>query len=102
MIRVGSCDSEKPVRWLRDFVADYRFCTPRRLQVASAISLSRVSVSLPVILIVAPEPERKEQVSRERRKLEDMGYRVIVIRYDKSLAEQIIAHADVFGRGLNR
>ena len=47
------------------------------------------------------EPARKEQDSRERRKLEDMGYRVIIIRYDKSLAEQIKAHADVFGRGLS-
>jgi very-short-patch-repair endonuclease len=46
------------------------------------------------------EPARKEQDSRERRKLEDMGYRVVVIRYEKPLAEQIKAHADVFGRGL--
>jgi very-short-patch-repair endonuclease len=46
------------------------------------------------------EPARKEQDQRERKKLEDLGYRVIVIRYDKPLAEQINAHADVFGPGL--
>lgn len=46
------------------------------------------------------EPKQKEQDSRERRKLEDMGYRVITIRYDKPPKDQIIAHADVFGRGL--
>ena len=43
---------------------------------------------------------QKEQDSRERRKLEDMGYRVIVIRYDKPLLDQIRTHADIFGRGL--
>jgi very-short-patch-repair endonuclease len=46
------------------------------------------------------EPARIEKDSRERRNLEDMGYRVIVIRYDKSIQDQIRAHADVFGRGL--
>jgi len=46
------------------------------------------------------EPVRKEQDQHERKKLEDLGYRVIVIRYDKPLAEQIDAHADVFGPGL--
>lgn len=46
------------------------------------------------------EPVRKEQDQRERKKLEDLGYRVIVIRHDKPLAEQINAHADVFGPGL--
>jgi superfamily II DNA/RNA helicase/very-short-patch-repair endonuclease len=46
------------------------------------------------------EPKQKEQDSRERRKLEDMGYRVILIRYDKQIRDQISAHADVFGRGL--
>ena len=46
-------------------------------------------------------PARKEQDSRERRKLEDMGYRAVVIRYDKPLGEQIKAHSDVFGRGLS-
>jgi hypothetical protein len=33
-------------------------------------------------------------------KLEDKGYRVIVVRYDKTMREQISTHADVFGRGL--
>jgi len=37
---------------------------------------------------------------RERRKLEDRGYRVVVIRYDASLEEQVKAHGDVFGPGL--
>jgi very-short-patch-repair endonuclease len=46
------------------------------------------------------EPARKEQDQRERKKLEDLGYRVIVIRCDKPLEEQINAHADVFGPGL--
>ena len=47
------------------------------------------------------EPARKENDSRERGNLEDMGYRVIVIRYDKPIQDQIKAHADVFGRGLS-
>lgn len=46
------------------------------------------------------EPARKEQDQRERRKLEDLGHRVIVICHDKTLAQQISAHADVFGPGL--
>ena len=46
------------------------------------------------------EPARKEQDQRERKKLEDLGYRVIVIRYDKPMADQINAYADVFGPGL--
>jgi hypothetical protein len=46
------------------------------------------------------DPKQKEQDSRERRKLEDMGYRVIVIRYDKSIKNQIGAFADIFGRGV--
>ena len=48
------------------------------------------------------EPARKVQDQRERKKLEDLGYRVIVIRYDKPLEEQTIANADVFGPGLSQ
>ena len=33
------------------------------------------------------EPARKEKDSRERGNLEDMGYRVIVIRYDKPIQD---------------
>ena len=47
------------------------------------------------------EQVQKEHDSRERHRLEDMGYRVIVIKYDKTMQEQIKAHADVFGRGLD-
>jgi len=46
------------------------------------------------------EPARQAQDQRERKKLEDLGYRVIVIRYDKPLEEQVRANADVFGPGL--
>ena len=31
--------------------------------------------------------------------LKEKGYRVIVIRYDKDLEEQIKAHPDIFGKG---
>jgi hypothetical protein len=43
------------------------------------------------------EPARKQQDQRERKKLEDLGHRLIVIRHDKPLAEQVNAHADVSG-----
>ncbi len=46
------------------------------------------------------DPARREQDSRERGKLGDLGYRVITIRYDSPLQSQIKTHADIFGRGL--
>lgn len=47
------------------------------------------------------EPGKKEADHRERKKLEDLGYRVIVIRYDVPLPDQITDSADVFGPGIN-
>jgi len=38
----------------------------------------------------------RDQSSREA--LEDRGYRVIAIRFDQSLDEQVARHPDVFGR----
>jgi ATP-dependent helicase YprA (DUF1998 family) len=46
------------------------------------------------------QPERKARDEAERAKLEDLGYRVIVIQYDQALDGQINAHVDVFGPGL--
>jgi hypothetical protein len=46
-------------------------------------------------------PERKEKDTRERAKLEDAGYRVVVIRYDRDIEEQIATNADLFGAGAN-
>jgi hypothetical protein len=45
------------------------------------------------------EPGRKDLDIQERGKLEDLGYRVIIIRYDRDLEEQIRGHVDIFGPG---
>ncbi|MCU1286291.1 MAG: box helicase domain protein [Acidobacteriales bacterium] len=45
------------------------------------------------------EPECKKKDLQERAKLDDAGYRVLVIRYDSSLEEQIASNEDVFGPG---
>jgi len=44
-----------------------------------------------------PEQQRKDRITRQE--LRDFGYRVIVIRYDKDLEEQISQYPDVFGEG---
>ena len=43
---------------------------------------------------------RGNECEAERAKFEDLGYRVIVIRYGQGLDGQINAHVDVFGPGL--
>jgi ATP-dependent helicase YprA (DUF1998 family) len=45
------------------------------------------------------EPRRKARDQEERTKLEDLGYRIIVIRHGEDLEGQIRRHADVFGPG---
>lgn len=47
------------------------------------------------------EPAQRERDQRERRKLEDLGYRVVTIRFDKPFAEQFNDYADIFGPGLS-
>jgi hypothetical protein len=42
-------------------------------------------------------PDVRAQDDRIRTGLRDAGYRVIVIRYDRDMAEQIAANADIFG-----
>jgi very-short-patch-repair endonuclease len=48
------------------------------------------------------DPVQREKDTTEHRKLEDLGYRVIVIRYDRLLADQITENADVFGPGISK
>jgi very-short-patch-repair endonuclease len=46
------------------------------------------------------DPIQQQKDSEQRTKLEDLGYRVVVIRYDKGLEEQIISCPDIFGPGI--
>ncbi|MCS7265701.1 MAG: DEAD/DEAH box helicase [Armatimonadetes bacterium] len=46
-----------------------------------------------------PDVQKKDREIRKR--LKEKGYRVIVIRYDRDLDEQIREHEDVFGRSIN-
>jgi very-short-patch-repair endonuclease len=48
------------------------------------------------------EPLRQQKDKEERHKLENCGYRVIVIRYNKTLPLQVLEHSDVFGPGMHR
>jgi hypothetical protein len=48
------------------------------------------------------DPVQKKKDVEERTKLEDGGYRVIVIRYDKTIEEQLVSNADVFGPGVEQ
>jgi very-short-patch-repair endonuclease len=48
---------------------------------------------------VHDEPTQKEKDRITRQELKDLGYRVIVIRYDQDLEEQIRRSPDVFGEG---
>ena len=36
---------------------------------------------------------------RERGRLGDLGYRILTIRYDSTIDEQLVANQDVFGIG---
>ena len=48
---------------------------------------------------VHDEPEQKAQDAEQRRQLKELGYRVVAIRHDRELEEQVAEHTDVFGEG---
>ena len=45
------------------------------------------------------DPARHERDTEVRAALEDRGYRIIAIRFDRPLEEQVAQHADIFGIG---
>lgn len=52
---------------------------------------------------VHDDPQQKQKDAEIRTRLRDLGYRVIVIRYDKDLEQQIASYPDIFGHSqLNR
>lgn len=51
---------------------------------------------------VHDDPARAEQDRRWRGVLEDLGYRVVVVRHDRGMEEQVAEYQDVFGGGTVR
>jgi len=51
---------------------------------------------------VHDEPEQRKKDMVVRQELKDLGYRVIVIRYDRELEEQVAKYPDVFGEARNK
>jgi very-short-patch-repair endonuclease len=48
---------------------------------------------------VHDEPQQAEKDRFVRQELKELGYRVVPIRYDRDLEEQILEYVDVFGEG---
>ena len=46
------------------------------------------------------EPDQKQKDDEQRTRLDNLGYRVLVIRYDRSIADQIADNPDIFGPGV--
>ena len=61
---------------------------------------------LPGICVFCDGPDhdqlnRKESDERERGRLADLGYRILTIRYDSPIEDQIAASRDIFGGGVS-
>ncbi len=47
------------------------------------------------------DPTQKQKDTEQRTRLDDLGYRVLAIRYDRSIIDQIAENPDVFGPGVS-
>jgi len=46
---------------------------------------------------VHDQPQQKAIDQKVRQELKELGYRVVVIRYDEPLEQQVKRHSDIFG-----
>jgi very-short-patch-repair endonuclease len=117
--RQAGRDYEEHYRWLRSLTdtrselerrfIDYLYSTKRRLPDEAQKPLGDYFTipdffCQPNICIfcdgaVHDHPEQKEKDRLVRQELKELGYRVIIIRYDQDLEEQIQRFPDIFGQG---
>lgn len=111
-------DYESQYRWLRALTdsrselernfLDHLYSTRRRLPDDAQRALADHPGTVPDFFYekytcvfcdgsVHDEPGQKERDEKVHRELEELGYRVIVIRYDRDMEEQVARYPDVFG-----
>jgi superfamily II DNA/RNA helicase len=115
--RKGGRDYEEHYRWLRSLTdsrsdlerrfIDLLYQTKRRLPDEAQKPLAEY-YSIPDFFYepnvcvfcdgsVHDDPQQKDKDDKSRRELRELGYRVVVIRYDKDLEAQIEQSSDIFG-----
>ncbi len=118
-MQVGTRSRKEHFRWLLSFVdprselerifletlyqGDYRLPDEAQKAIPEVHAIADFFYEPNVLVFcdgaIHDEPQQRERDRRIRRGLIALGYRVIVIRYDKDIEEQIRAYPDVFGPG---
>ncbi len=118
-LRTGQRSYEEQYRWLRSLtdsrselerrLVDHLYQTKRRLP-DDAQKMLKDYPAIPDFFYepnvciycdgsVHDEPQQKEKDRVARQELKELGYRVVVVRYDRDLEEQVREYPDVFGEG---